>query len=251
MTKTAPFISVVIPAYNEENYLGDCLKSLLNQSLKPSEYEIIVIDNHSTDKTAQIARQFKVKLATELRRSVVLARQKGVDKSQGEIIVSADADTFYPSDYLQTIKNTFRDNSKVIAASGWLYFYDSSPFYNISHALTQQFNYFLFRKTGKFPLVFAANLAFRKDALAKIGGYPTYLPELGDQQYLIFNFQKIGKVIINKKMRCFTSARRHKVSKGENVFIYNGFYRIIGFVVNTLFRKQVIGPAPAVREERR
>jgi len=67
-----PLISVLIPAYNEENYLEPCLKSVLRQSLSPKLYEIVVIDNNSTDRTAEIVRKYspRVKLVREKNRGL-------------------------------------------------------------------------------------------------------------------------------------------------------------------------------------
>lgn len=90
-------ISVIVPAYNEQHYIKKCLESLMNQDLAKTFYEIIVIDNASTDKTSQIVKKLPVKLVYEPKRSVVKARQKGVNEALGSIVASADADTIYPS----------------------------------------------------------------------------------------------------------------------------------------------------------
>jgi glycosyltransferase involved in cell wall biosynthesis len=62
------FISVVVPALNEEKYVGKCLSSLRAQSYPRELYEIIVVDNASTDRTAEIARGFGVKVVYESQR---------------------------------------------------------------------------------------------------------------------------------------------------------------------------------------
>ena len=59
------FISVVIPAYNEENYLDRCLRSLREQRYPTSQFEVIVVDNASTDATAEIARRFGARVVSE------------------------------------------------------------------------------------------------------------------------------------------------------------------------------------------
>ena len=239
-------ISVIIPAHNEEDFIGICLDSLSKQTLDKKFFEVIVINNASKDRTAKIARKYKVHVIEEKRRSVVLARQKGVDQAKGEIIVSADADTVYPPDWLKNIKTDFDKNQGLIAVVGWIYYTDTPIFFNLFNALNQQVNLFLQKYTGRFPIAYAANLAFRKDALETIGGYPKHLVELGDQQYLIHRFFRFGKVVIDPNIRCFTSGRRLR-SVGKNLFVYNGWYRIVGYVVNRLTKKEVIGAAPAVR----
>jgi peptidoglycan-N-acetylglucosamine deacetylase len=239
-------ISVIIPAHNEEVFIGKCLDSLSKQTLDKKFFEVIVINNASDDGTTRIARKYNVRVIGEKRKSVVLARQKGVDKAKGEIIVSADADTVYPSNWLKKIRADFDKNRDLIAVTGWIYYTKTPTIFNLLNAFSQEVNLFLEKYTGRFPIAYAANLAFRKYALEAIGGYPKHLVELGDQQYLLHRFFRLGKVIIDPKVRCFTSGRRLQ-SVGRNIFIYNGWYRIIGYIINGLTKKETIGAAPAIR----
>ena len=241
-----PLVSVIVPAHNEEAFIGKCLDSLAKQTLDKKLFEVLVINNASKDRTAKIARKYDVRVINEKRKSVVLARQKGVDESKGEIIVSADADTVYPTNWLKKIKADFDKNRSLIAVVGWIYYTQTPTFFNLFNAFNQEVNLFLEKYTGRFPIAYAANLAFRKTALEVIGGYPKHLVELGDQQYLLHRFFRLGKVIIDPGIRCFTSGRRLQ-SVGKNLFVYNGWYRIIGYIVNRLTKKEIIGAAPAVR----
>lgn len=245
-TSIRPLISVVVPAYNEEKFLGKCLNSLVKQELDKRFFEVIVVDNASTDKTGKIAKKYPFRLIREPKRSVVIARQAGVNVSKGQIIVSADADTVYPPNWLRLIKEDFEKNPKLIALVGWTYYRRTPTWFNLIHGSNQQFNLYLLKYTGKFPLVYAANFAFRKKSLAKIGGYPTHLPELGDQQYLLHNFQKLGQVLIDPRARCFTSARRY-AHPLRTIFVYNGWNRLIGYTVNRLLGREVIGATAPVR----
>lgn len=245
MDKKSPFISVIIPAYNEEKFLPACLESISKQTLAKNEYEVVVVDNASTDRTAEIAKRYPVKLIHEPKRSVTVARQTGVNKSHGNIIVSGDADTFYPPKWLTNIKDTFIKNPELIGVGGWVYFDKTSTFFNFSFAIGQQLNLILQRFTGRFPIVYAANFAFKRSALYSIGGYPVYLPELGDQQYILYRFFKIGKVIINPRVKCITSGRRQN-SLSKNI-LQNVWHRLIGYIINRLFSEEIIGPAPAIR----
>lgn len=241
-----PLISVIIPAHNEEDFIGKCLDSLSEQTLNKKFFEVIVINNDSKDTTSKIARKYNVHVVTEKKRSVVLARQKGVTVAKGEIIVSADADTTYPKNWLKKIKADFDKNRNLVAVVGWIYYTNTPTIFNLFNAFNQEINLFLEKYTGRFPIAYAANLAFKKDALEAIGGYPKHLVELGDQQYLLYRFFRLGEVIINPGIRCFTSGRRLQ-SVGRDIFLYNGWYRIVGYVINCLTKKETIGAAPAVR----
>ncbi len=85
-------ISVVVPAFNEEKFIGRCLEALKRQDFS-EKYEIIVVDNNSTDKTAQIAKRMGVKVVSEKKQGDVFALRKGCSEAQGEIIAITDAET--------------------------------------------------------------------------------------------------------------------------------------------------------------
>lgn len=111
-------ISLVIPAYNETKYLGKLLASVSGQNFY--DYEIIVVDNNSTDDTAKIAEQFGAKVIKENRQGVAFARQAGFARAQGDIIATTDADTVLPSDWLAKIAAKFGENPRLVAYGGAL-----------------------------------------------------------------------------------------------------------------------------------
>jgi glycosyltransferase involved in cell wall biosynthesis len=121
-------ISVVIPAYNEENYITNSLKSLTNQSLcSKIKYEIIIVDNNSEDKTKEKVIQFidyfyskkkknssfkniEIILEEEKNKGVAFARQKGFSLANGKIIATTDADCIVSPLWIKTIYNIFKYN---------------------------------------------------------------------------------------------------------------------------------------------
>lgn len=167
--------------------------------------------------------------------------------AKGEIIVSADADTTYPPNWLKYIKSDFDKNPELVALVGWIYYSNATPFFDMVIGLGQEINLFLQKYTKRFPIVYAANFAFKRQSLNIIGGYPPYLIEMGDQQYLLQKFLDIGKVIIDPKVKCFTSARKTR-NVWKNILLYNLWYRLFGYTLNRIAKKKVIGAAPAIRE---
>ena len=104
--------TVVIPALNEEEFIGDCLRSLRAQTRPPAE--IIVVDNGSTDRTVEIAKRYADRVIIIPSVSIVELRQAGAEEARNPIIVSTDADTTYPTDWLETLTAHFSDPSVVI-----------------------------------------------------------------------------------------------------------------------------------------
>lgn len=94
-------LSIVIPVYNEEKSIGACLDSLLGQTLKPKE--IIIIDDGSTDKTCKVVKKYPVKLLKQNHQGPGPARNLGVKKSRGDIIVFVDADMTFDKKFLEKL----------------------------------------------------------------------------------------------------------------------------------------------------
>lgn len=116
-------ISVVIPAYNEQQYISACLSSLSKQTKAP--FEIIVVDNNSSDKTCEIVRrQFPhVRLIHEPKQGMAHARNAGYNAARGTIIARCDADCRPPADWISQIEKQFTDTS-VNVVTGPTEFYD-------------------------------------------------------------------------------------------------------------------------------
>lgn len=106
-----PFISVIIPVYNEPSIAG-CIRSLLEQDYPAERFEILVIDNNSTDSTPQVLLQFKdtIVLLSEKKQGSYAARNKGLTKARGSILAFTDADCLQHKDWLSNIAESFQLN---------------------------------------------------------------------------------------------------------------------------------------------
>lgn len=104
-------VSIIIPSYNEESFIETAILSLRDQSIihnYPYLFEFILADSQSTDKTVEIAEPYVDKIILSPRGKLT-ARNIAIDSANGNIIVSVDADTFYPHHWLNTILKPFRD----------------------------------------------------------------------------------------------------------------------------------------------
>ena len=102
-------ISVVIPSFNEEERIEKCLTSLTKQNFPRDEYEIIVVDGGSKDRTREIAEKYADIVFIQTSPKVGGARNDGALRARGEIIATTDADTILPPDWLRRIKQGFLD----------------------------------------------------------------------------------------------------------------------------------------------
>lgn len=104
-------ISIIIPSYNEDPFIETSLLSLRDQSIihnYPNSFEFILVDSQSTDKTVEIAEPYIDKIILSPRGKLT-ARNIAIDTANGNIIVSVDADTFYPYHWLNTLLKPFSD----------------------------------------------------------------------------------------------------------------------------------------------
>ncbi|MBI3619651.1 glycosyltransferase family 2 protein [Candidatus Roizmanbacteria bacterium] len=114
-------ISVVIPAYNEEKRLGECLSHLAKQQERPDE--IIVVDNDSTDATTLIAKSCGVRVVREKQRGMIFARNRGFNEAYFPIIARTDADCLPPPEWIKIIKHDFATGD-IDGLTGPVIFYD-------------------------------------------------------------------------------------------------------------------------------
>ncbi|MEK7070907.1 MAG: glycosyltransferase family A protein [Patescibacteria group bacterium] len=150
-------ISVVIPVYNEEEYIEPCLTSLMQQIEPPDE--IIVVDNNCTDDTVQIAKQFNVKIVKEEEQGMAFSRTKGFNCARYDIIARCDADAILPPNWTQRIKLNFEKRRRIDGLIGLNTFYDF-PLRNIK--LMNKAAIFLVKEiAGHYPL-FGTSMAISK-----------------------------------------------------------------------------------------
>ncbi len=206
------FVSVVIPAHNEEIYLLSCLESIRKQDYA-GEYEVIVVDNASTDNTAQIARDWGAKVVYEGKRSPACARQKGAEVATGKIIAFIDADTQAPAHWLSTIVWRFLYEPETVVISGPYAYCDAgriariASYGNFISIIIDQ----LFRKAfSKGSAVWGCNFAVRRSALLEVGGFDTSIKFYGEEYELSLRLKKAGKGGIIPWLFVLTSARRLK-----------------------------------------
>ncbi|HSX05887.1 MAG TPA: glycosyltransferase family A protein [Candidatus Saccharimonadales bacterium] len=117
-------ISIIIPAYNEERYLGRCLDSIAAQTVKP--YEVIVVDNNSTDKTVEVAQSYSfVRVLHETKQGRAHAQAAGFNAAHGELLARTDADAVFAPDWTTRVAAYFeKPGAMQTAWTGTALFYN-------------------------------------------------------------------------------------------------------------------------------
>ncbi len=205
------FASIVVPARNEEKLLARCLKSLLEQDYT-GNYEIIVVDNDSTDRTREIALSLGAKVVYEKNIGTGSARQCGLLEAKGEIVAFTDADTIVPEHWLSTLVRYLRNNPGIVAVTGPYAFFDAGKVVQALSVMTNCIfinldNFFRF-VTRKGGTIWGSNFAIRRKTALKVGGFNTSIKFLGEDYDLSLRLKGKGKVGLLSTLFVLTSARR-------------------------------------------
>ncbi len=236
--------SIVIPCYNEEKFITKALTSLKEQVFNQA-YEVIVVDNNSTDKTFQLAKAAGVKVIKEPRRGVAFARQAGTELARGEIVVSTDADTVFATNWLSNIDMSFKQDPDLIAIGGDCRYYDGPWWRNFYTGGVFTTSY-IWLKVFKRPLyIAAANFAFKREYFP---GYNTVSGQGSDELGILHELESVGKVGFTLNNPVFTSGRRLNKGLLYNLFVTCFYYYVAGYFINTKLNRQIINHYPAFRD---
>lgn len=128
MSKNKPLISVIVPTYNNEKTIERCLKSILNQSV--TNFEVIVINDGSTDKTKAICKElsikdFRIQVFNQENFGVSKARNTGIKKSKASYITFVDADDSVEENYLKLLYENIIKHKTEISICGVSLIYDN------------------------------------------------------------------------------------------------------------------------------
>ena len=110
---TTPLLSVIIPIYNQEKWIGRCLRSLMNQSMKREDYELIVIDDGSSDRTSYALNLFKeeiVLIKASENKGLPSALNMGITSSKARYVVRVDSDDYVNENFLTMLYEFLKQN---------------------------------------------------------------------------------------------------------------------------------------------
>lgn len=197
-----PTVSIIVPVYNEEEYIEAALQSILNQDAPG--VEVIVVNSQSTDRTVELASKYPVAIL-QAPRGKLKARAVGIENASGEIIVACDGDSIYPPGWLDKLIRHF-DNPEVVAVSGPRIYQDAL----LINLFTLPYNAFC----RPHHFMSGGNSAFKKHAFYQIGGFRPVdelnVEEITAEEETAFGdrLAQVGRYIYDFQAICYTSARR-------------------------------------------
>ena len=225
-------VSVIIPAYNEEKCILKVITSVLYQSY--TNYEVIIVDNNSTDSTWKKMVEFlcslypqsvistddnfscnvngtKVFAVKEYKKGTNNARERGRKRASGKIIAFVDSDCKPTYHWISSGVQLLKDRN-VAAASGAYYFYDDKPFRRFISLYTQILIYkpasYILQYFNKGAIVNGGNIFIKASVLDMLGGLNTDFSFYGDDVDTAIKASKFGKVLFSSSITMPTSSRR-------------------------------------------
>jgi glucosyl-dolichyl phosphate glucuronosyltransferase len=206
MSPGHPYLSVVICTYNRDGYIGASLLCLARQSLDPNFFEIIVVDNNSTDNTEAIVRDFigrhpwlQARYVFEERKGLSFARNRGMKEARGEVITYIDDDAEAVPGYLDKIYQFAQAHPEVAGIGGrvipkyqngsepaWMSKYLSGFVGRVDYG-TEITEY---NSQMKYPA--GCNMTYRKAILEEAGGFNNQLTFRSDDKFIFFKVREVN-----------------------------------------------------------
>ena len=201
-----PSISVIICTYNRDKFIGEALNCLAKQTLPAGNFEIIVVDNRSTDNTASIAKKFiadhpelQARYVMEPNKGLSFARNRGIQEARASIVTYIDDDAEVTPHFLESIVSFLQANSSVVGVGGKVI-----PKYSESGEpkwISKYLNGFVgrmdfgdrpkqFDSKMKYPT--GCNMTYTKEILQKAGGFNNELTFRSDDKYIFHQVTKFS-----------------------------------------------------------
>ena len=226
LLKGTPEVSVVMPAYNEEEAIFKTL-ACLSKSVTQRSVEIIVVNNNSKDNTEAIVNSTGARCIKETTQGITPARNAGLAAARGKYILNADADTIYPPNWIEEMVKPL-DNDNITLVYGRFSF--------IPTAGTPRLVYFFYEYGADFMRwfnkkfkeeavnVYGFNSGFKKDQGLQVNGFD-HPPEANEDGWLALKLRNkgFGKLyyVTNMKALVWTTDRRIQIDGG----LWKGFVK--------------------------
>lgn len=193
-----PTIAIVIPVYNEEIDIRNCLESIAKQTVMP--HEVIVVDNNSTDWSALVAKQFPfARVLKESRQGIAFARNKGFDAVTSDIIARIDADTRLEPHWVQRLQKYYRSPRHAEhAVSGSGYFYNiflPDSFNKFQHMIAFEYNRFIL---GSY-ILWGSNMALPTKIWKKVKATTSTRTDIHEDIDLAIQLKRHGYTVDYRK----------------------------------------------------
>lgn len=163
-------ISVIVPCFNSQLFLERCLKALFTQTLARHRYEVILVDNNSTDRSLEIAKSFPELIVLEEKiQSPYAARNRGVRQARGGILAFTDSDCEACSDWLEQVSSVLAEAGTILVLGGVRNASESFPLRMAADYEAQRAEYVWTQPNKRLHYGHTGNMAMRREVFERCG----------------------------------------------------------------------------------
>lgn len=218
--------SVVIPAYNAAKTLPDTLIALKNQSVSPGDYEVIVVDDGSTDKTAAVAHSFGANCISQPNRGPAAARNQGARVAKGQIILFTDADCAPDKDWIGQMTLPFR-NVQTVGVKGAYRTRQAELAARFAQAEFED-RYDLLQKVAGIDMVDTYSAAFRREIFIAIGLFDESFPVANNEDTeLSYRLCSAGHLLVFNPEAVVCHRHQDSFAKYLRLKFKRGYWRMV------------------------
>ncbi|HNP24052.1 MAG TPA: glycosyltransferase [Panacibacter sp.] len=202
-------LALVICTYNRDRYLPDALESIKNQSFPGTQFQVVIVDNNSTDNTAAISKKFiaenpdlHITYAFEQQKGLSFARNRGVAEADAPVLCYIDDDIILAPGFLNAMKSFYDSYPNAVGAGGRVipkYEHDKEPEW-----MNKYLNGFVGRvehgdkikkydEKMKYPA--GCNMSYKKNVILKAGGFNNELTFRSDDKYIFHKITQLSTEI--------------------------------------------------------
>src|SRR3989304_8288811 len=220
-------VSVIVPAYNSEKTIESCIEALLLQDYQKELYEVIVVDDGSTDNTAQKIKKFPVKYIWQKNSGPASARNNGVTYANGDTILFTDSDCMPDVNWISEMVKPFKDIN-VMAVKG--------AYRNKQKSIVARFaqlefeeRFEMLKKAEYIDMVDTYSAGFRKDIFLKMGGFDTSFPVANNEDTeLSYRMSRRGlKMVFNPEAIVYHLNHPDSIKRYARLKFWRGYWRIV------------------------
>ncbi|MBI2470712.1 MAG: glycosyltransferase [Planctomycetes bacterium] len=220
-------VSIIVPAYNAQKTINQCIEALLTQNYPRGDYEVFVIDDGSTDGTANVVKTYPVKYIYQKNHGPATARNVGVNEAQGEIILFTDSDCVPSNNWIEEMVKPFEDK-EVVAVKGA---YKTKQKSMMSRFAQLEFEerFEMLKKAKSIDMVDTYSAGYRKDIFLQMGGFDPYFPVANNEDTeLSYRMSKLGyKMVFNPDAIVYHLNHPSTIRRYARLKFWRGYWRVV------------------------
>lgn len=220
-------VSVIVPAYNSEKYIDHCIRALLEQTCRREDYEVVIVDDGSSDKTAEIVNAYPVRYIYQKNQGPAAARNRGVNEAKGEIILFTDSDCVPTRNWIEEMTRPF--NSADIAAVKGAYLTKQREIIARLAQVEFEERFEMLKRAESIDMVDTYSAGFKKKIFQQLGGFDTTFHVANNEDTdLSYRMSKHGfKMVFNPDATVYHLKHPDSVKKYARLKFWRGYWRMV------------------------